>query len=65
VSNLGDNSLQPDPEPLGLVCNVCGCRHFYTRRTKKVRDGRIMRERECRHCHKMYKTYEQASGEAW
>ena len=34
----------------GLICRGCGCRHFLTTHTEPLKDGRIRRRRECRHC---------------
>ena len=36
-------------DALGLVCRKCGCRHFYTVKTRP-KSGCIMRWKECRHC---------------
>ncbi len=42
----------------GIVCPQCGCRHFYTTNTEPLRDGRIRRRKECRHCGRRIVTYE-------
>jgi transcriptional regulator NrdR family protein len=42
----------------GLECPRCGCRHFYTTHTEPLRDGRIRRRKECRHCGRKIVTYE-------
>lgn len=42
----------------GLECPQCGCRHFYTTHTEPLRDGRIRRRKECRHCGRKIVTYE-------
>lgn len=60
MNNGEGRKPQPDEEKRGLICVKCGCEHFYTRRTTKVRGGRILRERECRYCGRMYRTYEEA-----
>ena len=42
----------------GIECSRCGCRHFYTTHTEPLRDGRIRRRKECRHCGRKIVTYE-------
>jgi transcriptional regulator NrdR family protein len=42
----------------GLICRDCGCRHFYTTHTEPLKDGRIRRRRECRHCGRKVVTME-------
>jgi hypothetical protein len=42
----------------GIECPRCGCRHFYVVYTRPVKDGRILRRRECRHCGRRILTYE-------
>lgn len=37
-------------QPRGLVCRKCECRHFYVVWTRPLRNGTILRKRECRHC---------------
>lgn len=37
-------------EPAGLVCRVCGCCDFLTKRVLHKVNGRIQRKRVCRHC---------------
>jgi transcriptional regulator NrdR family protein len=44
----------------GIECPRCGCRHFYTTHTEPLRDGRIRRRKECRHCGRKIVTYEAA-----
>lgn len=44
--------------PIGLICPRCGCRHFWVTNTEPLRDGRIRRRRECRHCGRRIVTYE-------
>lgn len=34
----------------GLVCAKCGCRHFLTPSTWRLKDGTVRRLRVCRHC---------------
>lgn len=46
-----------------LECPRCGCRHMYTVETKST-PHRIIRTRQCRHCGRRMKTYEQFSGHA-
>jgi len=45
-------------QPMGIECPQCGCRHFYTTHTEPLRDGRIRRRKECRHCGRRIVTYE-------
>ena len=42
----------------GIECPACGCRHFFTTHTEPMRDGRIRRRKECRHCGRKLVTYE-------
>ena len=42
----------------GLECPRCGCRHLYVVYTRQ-RLKKILRVRECRHCGRRIKTYEQ------
>ena len=42
----------------GISCPKCGCCHFYTTHTEPLRDGRIRRRKECRHCGRKIVTYE-------
>lgn len=42
----------------GLECPHCGCRHFLTRNTIPLRDGRIKRYKVCRHCGRVTTTFE-------
>lgn len=48
---------KPD-ERRGLVCPKCGCQHFRVVYTRHARGGRIVRNRECRHCGRRVITYE-------
>lgn len=47
--------------PRGIECPQCGCRHFYTTHTEPLRDGRIRRRKECRHCGRKLVTFEQSA----
>lgn len=42
----------------GISCPQCGCCHFYTTHTEPLRDGRVRRRKECRHCGRKVVTYE-------
>jgi transcriptional regulator NrdR family protein len=42
----------------GIRCPQCGCCHFYTTHTEPLRDGRIRRRKQCRHCGRRIVTYE-------
>ena len=44
--------------PRGIVCPKCGCRHFETTNTEPLRDGRIRRRKQCRHCGRKLVTFE-------
>jgi len=46
----------------GLECPKCGCGHFAVIYTRPVRDNRLMRRRECRHCGRRITTYETSIG---
>ena len=41
----------------GLVCRKCGCRHFRVLHTRRGPDS-IQRERQCRYCGKVVRTWE-------
>lgn len=51
---------QPDTPrvPAGLRCPKCGCCHFWTTHTEPLRNGRIRRRKECRHCGRKVVTLE-------
>lgn len=54
-------SAKPESEPVGLVCPNCHCvlsRVYYTRRRK---NGKIIRRRQCWHCGKKYTTVERST----
>jgi transcriptional regulator NrdR family protein len=48
----------PARQTVGIECPQCGCRHFYTTHTEPLRDGRIRRRKECRHCGRKMVTHE-------
>lgn len=52
------NRADAQPSNRGIECPQCGCRHFYTTHTEPLRDGRIRRRKECRHCGRRIVTYE-------
>jgi transcriptional regulator NrdR family protein len=54
----------PAKQPMGIECPQCGCRHFYTTHTEPLRDGRIRRRKECRHCGRKLVTHEAPLGTA-
>ena len=45
----------------GIECPRCGCRHLYVVYTRH-HNKKILRVRECRHCGRRIKTYEQVCG---
>ena len=45
-------------EQKGITCRRCGGSHFHVIYTRKVRDERIMRRRECRYCGQRVTTWE-------
>lgn len=47
----------PAPEPVGIECPRCGCRHFEVLKTFRYPKG-IRRRKECRHCGRRVNTYE-------
>jgi len=49
---------KPDPQERGIQCPQCSCRHFYTTHTEPLKDGRIRRRKQCRHCRRRIVTYE-------
>jgi len=54
------NSAAQKPSSSGIRCPQCGCCHFYTTHTEPLRDGRIRRRKQCRHCGRRIVTYETA-----
>jgi len=46
-------------EKLGLVCRACGCQHFLVIYVKPLRNGLVLRRRECRHCGRRVTTREE------
>ena len=52
---------ESDARARGIECPRCGCRHVYVVYTRQ-RLMKILRVRECRHCGRRIKTYEQVSG---
>ncbi len=50
--------VQPQSSVRGIECPKCGCRYFYTTHTEPLRDGRIRRRKECRHCGRKIVTFE-------
>jgi transcriptional regulator NrdR family protein len=62
VNDPEAHNRQPDEEPRGIICIKCGCAHFYTLDTTRVRNGKIRRLKQCRHCGKRIHTYEEIFG---
>ncbi len=56
---MSDNG---DASHRGIECPRCGCRHFYVVYTR-LREGSIMRRRECRHCGRRITTREKPVGD--
>jgi transcriptional regulator NrdR family protein len=54
------NSATQQSFSSGIRCPQCGCCHFYTTHTEPLRDGRIRRRKQCRHCGRRIVTYEVA-----
>jgi transcriptional regulator NrdR family protein len=52
------NDALPNREGLGLSCPQCGCRHFKTTHTEPLRNGKIRRRKQCRHCGRKIVTFE-------
>ena len=52
------NQAHTEHPQRGITCSQCGCRHFYTTHTEPLRDGRIRRRKECRHCGRKIVTFE-------
>lgn len=48
--------------PKGLVCRICGCRHFRVLYTRRAWGGRLLRRRSCRHCGRRVTTTERIIG---
>ena len=49
--------LSGDRDERGLICKNCGCRHFNVLHTRPG-PASIQRERQCRHCGKVVRTWE-------
>lgn len=61
---MNERSTRPPTEPdeqRGLLCPKCGCEHFRVMYTRRAVGGKIVRNRECRHCGKRVITYEQVA----
>jgi hypothetical protein len=58
-----DASKERPAKLQSLECPRCGCRHMYVVDTRST-PNRIIRVRECRHCGRRMRTYEQFSGYA-
>jgi transcriptional regulator NrdR family protein len=52
-------NLETDGEKLGLVCRSCGCQHFNVVYVKPLRNGLVLRRRECRYCGRRVTTREE------
>ncbi len=59
--STADQANEKSEEPAGLVCQTCGCRHFYVIYTRR-QFGKIFRRRECRHCGRRISTREKEVG---
>jgi hypothetical protein len=55
--SLAEFAAEANGSARGIECPGCGCRDFRTRRTNP-RDGRIQREKYCRHCGRKIVTVE-------
>ena len=55
---------EPPRVARGIECPQCGCRHFYTTHTEPLRDGRVRRRKECRHCRRRIVTFESRAADA-
>jgi hypothetical protein len=51
------SGLSGDGDKRGLECKECGCHHFNVKHTRNAPSS-IMRERECKNCGKITRTYE-------
>ena len=56
------NEDKDTQQAAGLECRRCGCQHFRVIYTRRVRNGQLVRRRECRHCGKRMTTIEQEKG---
>lgn len=45
----------------GLVCPKCGCAHFRVIYTRRALGGKVVRNRECRHCGRRVITHERVA----
>jgi DNA-directed RNA polymerase subunit RPC12/RpoP len=50
------------PEPRGIACPVCGCKHFRVTNTELLARGRVRRRKRCRHCGRKIVTLEGTIG---
>lgn len=58
---MNANTPKPTEKPeeqRGLVCPKCGCQHFRVKYTRPGLDGKVVRNRECRHCGRRIITHE-------
>jgi len=53
---------EPRPEPKGIECPHCGCRHFFTVKSRPSTKGYVLRRKECRHCGHRLTTKERVIG---
>ena len=51
-------TTEANGEPLGLECPRCGCFDLRVTHSWPARNGRRRRRRQCRHCLKIFTTYE-------
>lgn len=52
------NPMEKPEKKRGLVCPKCACENFRVVYTRRALEGRIVRNRECRHCGRRIMTYE-------
>lgn len=59
---MDDSAKKTTPTPTaderGLECRHCGCGHFRVIRSRPTWPGRIMHRRQCRHCGKRVRIWE-------
>lgn len=63
LSAVGQDTNGKTEADKGIRCPVCNCGHFKVVRTQPQMGGKVMRERRCRHCGRLVKTYEKAFGD--
>ena len=60
MKEVAAGSEKPEQQR-GLRCPKCGCGHFRVIYTRRAWGGKVVRNRECRHCGRRVITYERVA----